>query len=810
MPTIITRAAGSLKSMGFAGSSSSSAAFLLAKSLRFRSSNSTYVSRTPASTTSRTTWTWSGWVKRGAMNTFENLFCSDNQSDGGTTGNYGYLRFQSNTIMLGSISNGTYENYIYTSGSQYTDTAAWYHIVATADTTNSVATDRYKIYVNGVRQSVTDIGIPQNFNTYINTASYQHNIGRNRYGGGGSYFDGYLAEVNFIDGQALTPSSFGATNALTGQWSPIAYTGTYGTNGFHLTFANTTSTTTLGYDTSGNSNNWTTNNISLTAGSTYDSINDVPTLTSATVANYAVLNPFNSSGVTLSNGNLDCLATATGRGFGTISMKAVDAVNWYWEMTPIVATGAYNNHVGIYADNIDPTTDANRIVWRNDGNVFTNGSLSGTIASYTVGDTVAMAFNSTTRSLTYYKNGTSLGSFTATDPGTGGGFFPHILQNSGAEIAVNFGQQGFKYTPPSGYVALNTYNLPTPAIAQGNKYMDVTLYAGAGANQSVINAGAFRPDVVWIKNRTNSSNHQLVDSVRGVSLGLFPNLVDGESTSSNMTSSFNSNGFSIAGNSNNLNASGSNYVAWQWQAAVGNNVTNTAGSVNSTVSANTTAGFSIVTYTGPGGSNGTIGHGLGSIPSMIWTKVRSGINADWAVYHSAVGNTSALFLDTTAAATSGVGYWNNTSPTANVFSVGNSANTNYSATITYVAYCWAPVAGYSAFGSYVGNGTANTGPFVYTGFRPKLIMIKSTAGTTGDWMVWDTARDPINQAHRALLWDSANAEVSNDPYSNFSIFSNGFCLEESVSSPGYGNNISGYTYIYAAFAENPFKYSNGR
>jgi hypothetical protein len=277
-----------------------------------------------------------------------------------------------------------------------------------------------------------------------------------------------------------------------------------------------------------------------------------------------------------------------------------------------------------------------------------------------------------------------------------------------------------------------------------------------------------------------------------------------------MTSSFNSNGFSIAGNSNNLNASGSNYVAWQWQAGQGTNVTNTAGSVNSTVSANTTAGFSIVTYTGPGGSNGTIGHGLGSTPSMIWTKVRSGINADWAVYHSAVGNTSALFLDTTAAATSGVGYWNNTSPTANVFSVGNSANTNYSATITYVAYCWAAVAGYSAFGSYVGNGTANTGPFVYTGFRPKLIMIKSTAGTTGDWLVWDTARDPVNQAHCALLWNSSNAEISNDPYSNFSIFSNGFRLEESVSSPGYGNNISGYTYIYAAFAETPFKYSLAR
>ena len=808
MPTIITRAAGSLKSMGFAGSSSSSAAFLLAKSLRTRNAanaSTSYLSRTPGSASNQSTWTFSAWVKRASnLNYYQYILTA------GSGAPYVTLGFNNNNKLQFILDAGSSSTGLLTT-SVYADTTAWYHIVANIDTTQATAANRISLYVNGVQPTAYDIATypGQNSTWKVNAAGY-HGISGSQYI---ESFDGYITDVYFVDGQQLSASSFGSTNATTGQWLPKAYTGTYGTNGYHLTFSNTTSTTTLGYDTSGNSNHWTTTNISLTAGLTYDSMTDVPTLTSGTTGNYAVLNPM---GIipTLSNGNLSYTspAAAPAPAYSSIGMTTG---KWYAELTTTTA----NFEFGVWGNGTASMPNSYPLYywdfgWSTTGALSTektSGTLSGSGGTSAVGNVYAIAVDLDNTTVYFYQNNTLIYTITGMIF-TGPLFFTVASWTSSAssQSSINFGQQGFKYTPPSGYVALNTYNLPTPAIAQGNKYMDVTLFAGAGANQSVINAGAFQPDVVWIKNRTNSSNHQLVDSVRGVSLSLFPNLVDGEGTSSNMTSSFNSNGFSIAGNSNNLNASGSNYVAWQWQAAVGNNVTNTAGSVNSTVSANTTAGFSIVTYTGPGGSNGTIGHGLGSIPSMIWTKVRSGINADWAVYHSAVGNTSALFLDTTAAATSGVGYWNNTSPTANVFSVGNSANTNYSATITYVAYCWAPVAGYSAFGSYVGNGTANTGPFVYTGFRPKLIMIKSTAGTTGDWMVWDTARDPINQAHRALLWDSANAEVSNDPYSNFSIFSNGFRLEESVSSPGYGNNISGYTYIYAAFAENPFKYSLAR
>jgi hypothetical protein len=804
MPTILTRAAVSLKSLGFAGSSASSPSVFLTNSLRTRnaaSSSTSYLSRTPGSASNQSTWTFSAWVKRGGnLGQYQYILTAGSGSP------YVTLGFDNNNKLQFILNAGSSSTGLLTT-SVYTDTTAWYHIVANIDTTQATAANRISLYVNGVQPAAYDIANypTQNSTWKVNAAGY-HGISGSQYI---ESFDGYITDVYFVDGQQLPASSFGSTNATTGQWSPKAYTGTYGTNGYHLTFSNTASTTTLGYDTSGNSNHWVTTNISLTSGYTYDSITDVPVAYSATAANYAVLNPFNSSGVTLSKGNLDCLATATGRGFGTISMKAVDAVNWYWEMTPIVATGAYNNHVGIYADNIDPTTDANRIVWRNDGAVYTNGSLSGTIASYTVGDTVAMAFNSTTRSLTYYKNGTSLGSFTATDPGTGGGFFPHILQNSGAEIAVNFGQQGFKYTPPSGYLALNTYNLPSPTIAQGNKYMDATTYSGNSSTQNIANAGGFRPDLVWIKSRSGAFDNNIFDSVRPSGYVLCSNNTSGDSTDySAYFTGINSNGFALA-SSTLMNSSSYTYVGWQWQAGAGSSSTNTNGSITSTVSANTTSGFSIVSYTGTGPGNFTVGHGLGVAPSMIIMKNRDRA-VYWIVYTATTGINNFLRLNTTDISTAGTGIWGTSAPTSTVFGgAGTDASNGYVAGEKIVAYCFAPIAGFSAFGSYVGNGTANTGPFVYTGFRPRFIMTKA-ATSTGDWMVWDTARDPVNQAHRALIWNSSNAEISNDPYSNFSILSNGFRLEESVSSPSYGNNISGVTYVYAAFAENPFKYSLAR
>ena len=315
------------------------------KSLRFRSSASASLRRTfSTSGTNNKIRTISTWVKRGILGTVQVIMGGD---DGGA--NQSRLLFQTddtlNLRLGGSASNDNVTTAV------FRDPSAWYHIVALIDTTQATAANRAKIYVNGVQQTIPSPTSIQNQTTAFANPSASNTIGEVG-GTGSSYLDGYLTDFYFIDGQALTPSSFGATNATTGQWSPAIYSGSYGTNGFHLTFANTTSTTTLGYDTSGNSNNWTTYNISLTAGSTYDSMNDVPVAYSATAANYAVLNPFAvvTSNNVLSNGNLTVAQTGstttdymTSCGFGMTSNA-----KWYFEVTFVtVGEGKTSFSVGL-------------------------------------------------------------------------------------------------------------------------------------------------------------------------------------------------------------------------------------------------------------------------------------------------------------------------------------------------------------------------------------------------------------------------------------------------------------------------------
>lgn len=357
--------------------------------------------------------------------------------------------------------------------------------------------------------------------------------------------------------------------------------------------------------------------------------------------------------------------------------------------------------------------------------------------------------------------------------------------------------------------------MPTPTIPNGAAYMAATLYTGNGGTLSVTNSGSFQPDFVWMKSRSNNYSNTLYDSVRGTgtATALYSDTTNAEgadTTLQNLTS-FNANGFSLGTTSgtNIINTNGASLVAWQWKAG-GTSVSNTSGTITSSVSANTTSGFSVVIYTGTG-ANATVGHGLGVAPSMIIIKQRStaSVNGNWAVYHQSLGNTGYLALNTTSAVSNDIGYWNNTSPTSNVFSVGTFEVTNRS-TATYVAYCWAPIAGYSAFGSYTGNGSTD-GPFIYTGFRPAFIMIKSssTGGAGYDWFIQDTSRNPTNDGTLNHLWaDSSLAEnngtISTAANNVIDVLSNGFKCRYA----GGATNGSGVTMIYMAFAANPFKYSN--
>jgi hypothetical protein len=335
--------------------------------------------------------------------------------------------------------------------------------------------------------------------------------------------------------------------------------------------------------------------------------------------------------------------------------------------------------------------------------------------------------------------------------------------------------------------------LPSPTILQGDDYFNALLYTGNGSTQTITGSD-FQPDLVWVKERSSTSSHALADAVRGAGAHILStNTNAAEDTSNaNIITAFTSTGFSVGVN-NQTNEPGDTYVAWNWKAnGVGSS--NVAGTITSTVSVNTTAGFSIVTYTGNGSGGATIGHGLGIAPSMVIVKRRDAID-DWSCYHVSLGGTKYIDLNSTAAAGTSIVLWNNTNPSSTVVTLGTSNRINGSSA-TYVAYCFAAVPGYSAFGSYTGNGSAD-GAFVYTGFRPKFVMLRSTSNLR-EWFMVDTSRSTYNVVNTYLRANTSSAEGT-DTIND--ILSNGFKLRNSDTA----FNGSGETYIYMAFAENPFK-----
>lgn len=762
--------------------------YTIERSLRFRSSASAYLNRTPSTTTNRKTWTWSGWVKRAKPGSNGLIFAA--RTGAGAT--YTTLVFSSvDDLRMESNTETAYP--LYKTSALFRDPSAWYHIVVALDTTQATSTNRLKIYVNGVLQTAASYNVPaQNTDLAVNSTE-THLIGQQA---SGSYFDGYLTEINFIDGQALDPSYFGETDTVTGVWKPKAFAGSYGTNGFYLNFSDNTSTTTLGYDTSGNSNNWTTNNISLTAGSTYDSMKDVPTLTDADAGNYCTLNPLVStdSALSYSDGNLylsgggTTLNTRT-----TMSTISVSSGKWYAEIT----VGTTNN--AAYCGVIQPSNlgVSRDTCWNYyDGLIYPSGA--GGFGTASSGNVIGIAFDADNGTVQFYKNGATNGAQqTGLTTGVNWSFYAEM--GSGGQVQNwNFGQRPFAYTPPSGFKALNTYNLPTPTVKDGSDYFNTLLWTGTGATRSITGVG-FTPDFVWIKKRSSADRHCLFDAVRGAAKQISSDLTSAESTPPNALNSFDSDGYTV-GNSGNINDTGFTYVGWNWKAN-GSGVSNTDGSITSTVSANTSSGFSIVSYSGNSSGAQTVGHGLGVAPDFITIKQRTAAGNSWMTYTSMTGNGYWLGLNLTNAATVNSNLWQNTSPTSSVFTLGVDSSINNTGQ-DYIAYCFAPIEGYSAFGKYTGNGSAD-GPFVYTGFRPACIIVKQTNAVT-DWMIHDSARDPYNVVKHRLHPNFSYAESTNIDLYDFT--SSGFKLRTSTASW----NASGGTFIYAAFAENPFKYSLAR
>jgi hypothetical protein len=540
--------------------------------------------------------------------------------------------------------------------------------------------------------------------------------------------------------------------------------------------------------------------------------------------NYATLNPLDKGpNVTLSNGNLD-LASSNSNSYDLArSTVGIGSGKWYWETTitdrpsvfyarfciGISAAGdPLDNYVGKSANSYGYFADVNNVALASKVNNDSFTALGE--GGYTTGDIVMVAFDNSNGNLWFGKNGTWL---LSGNPSTGANpifssipnrtYFPGIspfTSNSFAAAAtVNFGQRPFAYTAPSGFKALCTTNLAEPTIADGSTAMNVALYTGNGSTQTISGLN-FSPDLVWIKKRSGTEWHCINDTVRGAELYLSSNTTNAESGASNVLTAFTSTGYTV-GSQGLVNDNGFTFASWCWDAG-SSTVTNTEGSITSQVRANPSAGFSVVTYTGNSATDQTIGHGLGVVPGMVIVKSR-GSTDPWVVYHTSLGATKFLYLNQTTGESIVAGYWG--TPSSTTFGIKGGGWANNSNGVAMIAYCFAPVAGYSSFGSYTGNGSAD-GPFVYTGFRPRWVMTKASS-STGLWNLHDTTRSNSNPTSKLLWADSSSNEVD---YAggDFTIdcLSNGFKARAATASL----NSSGVTYIYYAVAENPFQYARAR
>ena len=784
------------------------------QSLRFEDGDSAYLTRTFGSASNQRTWTWSAWIKRGNLGgSVVRLF---NANDGGSPYRQTSLRFDSDQLRFYNDAPSGVTTDV-KSSAVFRDVSAWYNIVLAIDTTSGTSSNRVKIYVNGsqITNLATSTYPTQNLDMYVNAAR-SHQIGASV--SPSQHFDGYMAEVNFIDGLQLDPSSFGETKA--GIWIPKDTSGlTFGTNGFRLKFQDSSA---LGDDTSGNGNDFSSSGLAAT-----DVVLDSPT------NNFVTLNPIyafrsgsaNYFAPTLLEGNLKADYSSSSGAVFAASTLFVDSGKWYAEVRSFAGFG----WVGI-SHFTNSTTSSGYAILLENGSKNYNGTSVSAVDTVSDGDIIGIALDLDSGTIEFFINNSSqtqrdISSFTGS-----GKFFGFGVYLSGTDnlVQYNFGQdssfsgaetaQGntdgngkgdFYYSPPSGFLALCAANLPNPSIDPAEDeepadYFDTILYTGDGNTNQTIGSTSpyilqFNPDFVWIKSRSNGSgHHSLGNRVIGDFFLNSNQTVDEYSFSAFNFNTNNTIDVPVSGNNYSMNTSSETYVAWNWLAG-GSASSNDDGSVTSSVSVNTEAGFSIVNFQGTG-SVITVGHGLGSVPDFIILKSRDINSSQWGTYHSSLGATKSTYLNSTNAAATNSVFFNNTEPTDSVFTIGNWSDMNTSSKDT-IAYCFHSVEGYSKMGSYTGNGSSD-GPFVYTGFRVAWLLNKS-ATNTSQWALLDAARDVGNPATQQLFANLSNAEGTSS--GGYDFMSNGFKIRDN----GF-NNTSGQTYIYLAFAEQPFKYSNAR
>ena len=753
-------------------------------SVIFNEGDTAYLNRTPGSASNRNTFTWSFWIKRGKLTSHDNIF-----SAGTNSNNFTFGAFINDKIQFGDWSGSYGWNLV--SNQVFDDSSIWYNVVFRYDDTQSTESNRVRIYVNG--SQLTSYGTEsypsQNYgNTEVNN-TVEHTIGRQTAGSGvNDYFDGYMTEINLIDGQSLGPDSFGQLDASTNKWIPKDTSGlTFGTNGFYLDMEIAPGTGNgAGNDVSGNNNDFNENNLAAT-----DQVTDSPT------KNFVTFDPSRiASYATLSEGNLSAFGnTATNNGGAKTNLTLPNSGKFYLETT--FTSGSSYPRIGASVTT-KPVVNAGNgpgdgvngfgFSYDQDGKARVNGtSISSFGSAVSTGQIVQLFFdmdngavyvgiNNTLQNSGDPSSGSAkTGAMATWHPGTHELVIEANVYNTSSGVAINAGQRSFSYTPPSGYSAINNDNFP---LSNGEL-----------------------SGFVWIKNRDAADNHMLFDAVRGIKKDLHSNSTAVEATNANTLTRFLKNGFEIS-NDNEVNTSGESYVAWQWLQDSLTASSNTDGSITSSVLSSTTSGFSIVSYSGNATSGATVGHGLGADLKMIILKDR-GVAENWCIFHEELGPTKFVYFTTDAPFTAS-NRWNDTSPTSSVFTLGNETQVNGSSR-NYIAYCFAEVEGFSKISSYVGNGSTN-GPFVHTGFRPAWVILKRT-NATQEWQLYDDKRSPFNPVTKRLQPNATNAEDDLSPGDNeLDFLSNGFKLIEDNG----GMNASGATYIYMAFAEQPFKTANAR
>ena len=582
-------------------------------------------------------------------------------------------------------------------------------------------------------------------------------------------------------------------------------------------------------DVSTNGNHFTPINLDYR-----DSVPDTPT------NNFATMNPLDKNSMTLVEGNLRPTPTGDYKGIrGNFAIPLTG--KWFFEAR--VTTGGGGNitdqFIGIATDqNVlsgsspYPQAATYGVLYKMAGTIGRLGSNAETgLASFAAGDVLGVAINSTDNEVQFYKNGSTVGSAVAL-PSTTRESFAFFAGATSRSSIFNFGQDstfagavsagsatdgvGTFQSLPTDFKALCTANLDDPAIIDGSENFNTVLWTGNGSDGRSITGVGFDPDFVWIKSRNLTTSHLLNDTVRGANKSLFSEGTTAETANNGggYLSAFVTDGFSVTSGSSGddaVNDGSDTYVSWNWLAgtAFSNDASATSvGTIDSEGQVNTTAGFSIISYTGTG-SAGTIKHGLSAAPEMLIIKERNA-TSQWVVGHHNLDASApfdkGLYLDDTRAVYDDASNFNDTAPTSTVFSVGTGGYVNDSSN-TYICYAFHSVEGYSKVGTYTGNNNAD-GTFVYTGFRPAWVMVKaySTGGTHYDWPIYDSVRSPTNAIGAVLEANQSQAEVTGTGRGlPIDFLSNGFKFRSS-----YGESNAAQSYVYLAFAEQPLKFANAR